>query len=145
MDDRGVSSVVGKALAAGITVVFVAATTGLLTGGPVPAYERAAGEELSERVLATAATHLERSLPATDAPVDVRASHSLPATIRNAGYELTLDGGVLRLDHPQEALDARTRLSLPPSVTVTNDTWDSGGPFLVRVTGPAGARTVSIR
>lgn len=144
MDNRAVSPVVGKVLAAGLAVVYIAALTGLLLGGIVPDYRTAAGEELGERVLATAGGTLERALPDTDAPTTVRVRADLPATIRDAGYAVELTGGVLRLDHPDDALDARTRLSLPPSLTPVNSTWESGGPFAVVVSGPASNRTVRL-
>lgn len=67
----------------------------------------------------------------------------LPGTIADEGYRLVLRGRQLRLDHPNPAVDATTRVALPGGVTVRNSTWD-GGPFVVRVRGPAGDRTIEL-
>ena len=145
MDNRAVSPVVGKLLASGLAVLYIASITGVLVGGIVPDYRTATGDELGERVLATAGGHLEDARPATDGHVDVRVSTSLPATIRDQQYHLRLANGTLLLDHPDDTLDARTRLELPPNVTATTSTWHSGDSFVVEVTGPRSNRTVAIR
>jgi FlaG/FlaF family flagellin (archaellin) len=145
MDNRAVSPVVGKLLAAGLAVLYIASITGLLVGGIVPDYRAATGEELGERVLATAASHVEQVRPATDGNVTARTGTSLPATIRDQQYSLRLVNGTLVLDHPDDSLDARTRLALPPNVTATTSTWHSGDRLVVRVTGPATNRTLTLR
>ena len=142
MDNRGLSPVVGKTLAASIAVLYVAGMTALLLNGPVPAGRTAAGGELGERVLATAAGHVESSIPDGDRRVDIRTAVSMPATIRNAGYALELQGGRLVLDHPMDALDRETRLSLPANVTVADGTWKSTEQLVVRVSGPPDNRTL---
>lgn len=144
MDNRAVSPVVGKLLVAGLTVLYVASVAGLFVGGLVPEYRTATGEELGERVLATAAGQVETAQPATDDAVDTRSRVDLPATIRGQQYDIRYSNGTLLLDHPDDGLDARTRLSLPPSVTVRNGTWHSGSQFVVRITGPAGNRTLTL-
>jgi hypothetical protein len=144
MDSRGVSPVVGKLLVAGLTVLYVTSVAGVFVGGLVPEYRTATGEELGERVLATAAGQVETAQPATDETVDSRSRTDLPATIRDAQYDIRYSNGTLVLDHPDDALDARTPLSLPPSVTVRNGTWHSGGAFVVRVTGPPSNRTLTL-
>jgi hypothetical protein len=144
MDNRAVSPAVGKILAAGLAVLYIATATGLLLGGVVPEYRTAAGAELGERVLATAGGTLERAVPDTDARVSARVRADLPATIRDASYALELRRGVLRLDHPEDALDTRTRLSLPSSVAPINSTWRSGEPFVVVVSGPPANRTLAL-
>lgn len=145
MDNRGVSPVVGKLLASGLAVLYIASIAGLFVGGIVPDYRAATGEELGERVLATAAGHVEQAQPATNGTADVRVEASLPATLRDRQYRLTLDNGTLLLDHPDDALDARTRLTLPPNVTTANSTWHSGDRLVVRVTGPPSNRTLTFR
>lgn len=144
MDNRGVSPVVGKLLASGLAVLYVTSVTGLLVGGVVPDYRTATGSELGERVLATAAGEIERSHPSTDGVVEVRTRTELPATIRDERYRLVLRNRTLVLDHPDDALDARTRLELPRNVTGTGS-WESGEPLVVRVAGPPSNRTVELR
>ncbi|WP_302082517.1 DUF7266 family protein [Salinibaculum rarum] len=144
MDSRAVSSVVGKLLVSGLTVLYITSIAGLFVGGLVPDYRAATSDELGERVLATAAGHVEQAQTETDGVADVRAETTLPATIRDQQYRIRLVNGTLLLDHPDEGLDARTRLSLPAAVTATNSTWHSDDPLVVRVTGPPSNRTVTL-
>jgi len=144
MDNRGVTPVVGKVVAAGLAVLYVAGATSLLLGGVVPDYRTATGAELSDRVLATAAGAVERSLPGTNASVDIRLETDLPATIRSSGYAITLDNGTLRLEHPDSALDTGARLDLPARIRTEKSSWRGGGPLVVRVQGAGANRTVSI-
>lgn len=145
MDNRAVSPVVGKLLAAGLAVLYIATISGLLLGGVVPEYQNAAGEELAERVVATVGGQIERAVPDTDATVDVTITSDVPATIRNERYDLRLQNGSLVLDHPAVTLDARTELSLPSKVNAPNQTWRSGGTLAISVTGAGTNRTVTLR
>lgn len=144
MDNRAVAPVVAKLLAAGIAVLYIAGTTTLLFGGVVPEYRTAAGEEVSERVLADAAGTIERGAPDTDTTVDVYVRTELPATIRNSGYTLVLDNATLILDHPNDRLDRRTNLSVPQSMATSESRWESGGELVVHVSGDATDRTVEL-
>lgn len=144
MDNRAVSPAIGKVLAAGLAVLYVASVAGLFVGGLVPEYRAATGDELGERVLATAAGHVETAQPSTDAAATVRTKADLPTTIRGERYRLVLENGTLVLDHPDDSLDARTRLSLPPNLTIQNGTWRSGGAFVVRVTGQPANRSLEL-
>jgi FlaG/FlaF family flagellin (archaellin) len=145
MDNRAVSPVVGKLLAAGLTVLYIASVSGLLVGGLVPDYRAATGDELGERVLATAADHVEQARPATDGTATTRVEVNLPATIRDEQYRLVLGNRTLRLDHPNDALDARTRLAVPRNVTVRNNTYHSGGTLVVTMSGPPSNQTLSLQ
>lgn len=145
MDNRAVSPVIGKLLASGLAVLYIASITGLLVGGIIPDYRAATSDEIGERVLATAAGHVEQAQPTTDGSADVRTEVVLPATIRDQQYQIRLANGTLILDHPDDALDARTRLDIPSTVTATNSTWQSGNRLVVRVTGPPSNRTVTLR
>lgn len=142
-DRRGVSPAVAKSLAAGIALLYVAGMTGLLLGTVVPGYETAAGDELADRTLATAAGEIEGAAPGVEGNVTTRATTDLPATIRNTGYRLVLSGRSLRLAHPADGIGATTRLSLPHNLTVRNSTIDSGAGLAVRVSGPVGNRTLT--
>lgn len=144
MDNRAVSPVVGKLLASGLAVLYIASLSGFLLGGVVPDYRAATGDELGERVLATAADHVEQARPATDGATSTRVSVDLPATIRDTQYRLELRNRTLWLDHPDDGLDARTRLALPPNVTVDSATWHSGDRLVVRVSGPPSNRTLTL-
>lgn len=144
MDNRAVSPVVGKLLAAGITVLYIASVSGLLLGGVVPDYRAATGSELGERVLATAAGDIERSFPDTASNATVRVTRELPRTIAGERYRIRIENGTLRLDHPDAAIAARTRLALPPDVTVQRRTWESGDTLAIRVSGPGTNRSLSL-
>lgn len=143
-DTRGVSAVVGKALAAGVALLYVAGMTGLLFGGVIPGYETTAGDELADRVLATAAGTVETAVPRADGTATARAAVDLPATIRDTSYRLELTGRTLALSHPDPGIGGQIRLSLPSNVTVEDATWHSGELFVVRVSGPAADRQLRI-
>lgn len=142
---RGVTPVVSKTLAIGLTVLYIAGMTTVLLGGIVPEYETRAGAEMSERVLATAAGEIERAPPTVEGNVETRTTVSLPETIASSGYRLVLSNGTDRLvlDHPEPAIETETRLSLPPDVTLQNGTV-SGGTLVVTVSGPPNDRTLTI-
>ncbi|MEF8781790.1 MAG: hypothetical protein V5A39_14105 [Haloarculaceae archaeon] len=144
MDSRAVAPVVGKLLAAGLAVLYIAGMTSLLLGGVVPEYRTQTADELSERVLADAAAHVERSVPDTRSDVDVRLRRDLPATIRDASYRLVLRNDTLILDHPDDMLDSRTSLSMPSNVTTVESSWESGDDLMVRVAGTSTNRTVEL-
>jgi hypothetical protein len=144
-DTRGVSPVVGKSLAAGIALLYVAGMTGLLLGGVIPGYETSAGDELADRVLATATGEIERSVPQSDGEATARTEVDLPATIRDTSYRLVLSGRTLALDHPADGIGATTRLALPESLAVRNGTIDSGAGLVVVVSGSDGGRTLTVR
>jgi len=142
MDTRAVVPVVGKTLAAGIALLYVGGMLTVFLSGQAPAYRTAAGEELGERVLATAADGIERTVPDAEGRVQTRRDVQLPATIRDAGYTLRLRNGTLALDHPSGTIEARTRLSLPGNVTVVDGRWESGDTLTVRVAGSPANRTL---
>jgi hypothetical protein len=142
--DRAVAPVVGKLLAAGLAVLFVAGTTAALLGGIVPAYRTEVGGELADRVLAEAAASVERAVPDTDATTSVRIRVDLPASIRGTAYTLVLRDGRLLLDHPDDRLDAQTTVGLPPGVATAESRWESGGSLVVRVSEHGANRTVRL-
>ncbi len=143
MDDRAVTPVIEKTIAVGLVVLFVAGFGGSLLAGTVPAYRASVGQEVADRVLASAASAIEGAPPATNATAQIRVERRLPPTIRGASYDLQLRNRSLELRHPDPAIGGSTRLAIPESVTVENGTVDSP-PLLVRVNGPAGNRTLSI-
>ncbi len=146
MDSRGVAPVVGKLLAAGVAVLYIAGTTSLLLGGGgvVPEYRTAAGEELSERVLAEAAAGVERAVPDSEANVDGQVRTDLPVAIRDTRYALVLHDETLVLDHPDDRLDARTNLSVPSRVDTVESSWKSGNTFVVTVSDDGTNQTVQL-
>ena len=143
-DDRAVTPVVAKSLAAGITLLYVAGMTGLLLGSVVPTYEETAGEELGDRVLATAAGGIEGTPPAVAGDATARRAIEVPSTIDGASYRLVLSGRTLALEHPADGIGGETQLSLPASVTAEESTWHGGGSLVVTVSGPADDRRLSI-
>lgn len=144
LGQRAVSPVVGKILAAGITLLFVAGMSATLYGGLVPHYQTTAGDELGERVLATAVISIEATPPAVDGTVDSERRVELPATIDSEGYRLVLSNETLTLAHPAEGIGAETRLALPENVTVEDSSYQSGTDLVIRVTGPENDRRITI-
>lgn len=143
-DGRAVSAVVAKTFAAAIAVLYVASVSGLLLGSVVPGHEAAAGEELSDRVLATAAQTVEQSTPDTNGTVNTTVAVDLPATIESHSYRIVAEDGELRLVHPTDRIETSTSLSLPPGTAVEAGVWHSGSAFRIRVSGSPTNRTVSL-
>jgi hypothetical protein len=139
IDRRATSPVVGKLLEMGLVVLFVGSLTTVLLGGVVPEYRTHAGGELGERVLASASQEVEAAVPPAAAAVDATRRVALPATIDGATYTVSTDGRVLVLDHSEPAVEARTRLVLPPRVSSVSGRWQSGTDTVVSVRdGPDG-------
>ena len=141
-DERAMSPVIEKSVAATITLLYVGSIMGLLYGGVVPGYESTTASELGERTLATAAEHVEQAPPQTGGDLEGTKTVDLPSTIQNTNYELVLSNGTLTLDHPTVELE--TTLSLGDGVTTTNSTWQSGGTLEIYVSGPADNRTIAL-
>lgn len=143
MDNRAVSPVVEKTIAIGLVVLFVSGFGGALLAGIVPDYRTGVGQEVGERTLATAARTVESAVPSANGTVTVEKTSALPGTIDDRAYRIELSGRRLRLAHPNPSIGAATRLAIPPDVTVRNGSW-TGGRFVVRLSGPAGNRSLSI-
>jgi hypothetical protein len=134
-EDRALSPVVGKALEAGIVVLFVALLTTTLYGGVVPNYRTAVGSEVGDRALVAAAERVERAVPSTATHVDRRVAVALPPTVRGAAYRVRTENESLVLDHPRPGVGGRVRLSLPAHVGNVTGTWSSGSRSWVVVRG----------
>lgn len=145
MDNRAVTPVVEKVLAAGIVMLYIAGTTTVVFGGAVPAERNAVGSELAERTVTAAAEEIERAIPPDATGARVRKRVRLPPTIRGAGYRIRVENRTLVLDHPDSAIEARARLSLPPSVVRVAGDWQSGGRPVVVVRRTAGGLVVELQ
>jgi hypothetical protein len=132
-DDRAFSTVVEKILAIGLVTLFVSLVSVTVYGGVVPDARTAAGEQLSERTLATAAERVQQAVPPNATAADIRVRVDLPPTIRGTGYEIRAENRSLVLDHPRDRLDQRARLALPDSVVRVEGRWGSGEATVVRV------------
>jgi len=142
-DERALSPVVEKTFASGLAILYISSMMGLLLGGVVPAYDSATSEEVSERTLATAATHVEDAIPDTDGDVTVSKTVELPGSIQNTGYRLTLDGETLALEHPDAAVEQETTVALGEQVeSAAGDV--SGGTVVIQVEGDADDRIVRL-
>jgi hypothetical protein len=106
---------------------------GALYGNVVPGYRTAAGAEVGERALATAAERVQQAVPPAAREVDARYRVDLPRTVRGRGYRIRTVGRALALDHPHPAVDAEAELALPPRVARVEGSWSSREPAIVRV------------
>jgi len=129
---RAVVPSVGKALEAGIVVMFVALLTTTLFGSVVPNARTAAADEVGERTLQHAAASVEQAVRPVGANVAVERRVSLPGTIRGRGYRIEADGNALVLVHANQRVGGRTPLSLPDRVRSVRGNW-TGGDAVVRV------------
>jgi hypothetical protein len=140
--DRGLAPVVGKTLEAGIALLYVAGLVVALHGGVLPDYRAAAGAEVSDRTLATAADRIEAAVPPRSRVAGATLTVDLPDTIASAVYRLRVRDGVLVLDHPDPDLSGRLRLALPDRVAVKGS-WESDDRTRLRVRGDAdGVRVI---
>lgn len=144
MDRRGVTTVVAKLLAFGIVLLYVGGVVSVIFGGAVPEYRSAVGDELGDRVLATAADRIQGSIPPDAREVSARETVDLPATVRGSAYTVSVDGRSLVLDHPAEAVGGRVRLALPERVASIDGAWESGGEQLVRVESESSGLAVTL-
>lgn len=133
VDSRGAASVVGKLLEVGLVLLFVGAVTLSLYGGVVPTYQTAAGEEVAERTLSTAAQRIQQAVPPNATEVRAETRVALPDTIRGRVYEVTVDGRSLVISHPNPEIEVTARLALPSSVVSVSGTWVSDRPTVVVV------------
>lgn len=135
--DRAQSSVVGKALEAGIVVLYISLLTMALFAGAVPAYEEVAADRVADRTVAAAAQRIHQAVPPPARSVEATRAVDLPATIGGTAYRIRVEGRTLVLDHPDVA--ARARLALPTTVDRVGGEWASGESSTVEVTdGPDG-------
>lgn len=145
MDNRAVSPVVEKTLATTIVVLYIGAMTTLFVGGIVPDYRGATGQEIAERTHATVLAEIETTIPETEARTTAQTRLEVPATIRATGYDLVLDGGELRLEHPADSIGVRSRVWTPDDVTIADSRVDSGADLLIVLEGAGGDRTLTLR
>ncbi|UPV72905.1 hypothetical protein M0R89_10125 [Halorussus limi] len=144
-DARAASPVVGKALEAGIVVLYVGLLSATLYGGVVPEYRTAAGAEVGERVLAQSAERVQQAVPTDARAVRVRAAVSLPRTVRGRAYAVRAENRTLVLDHPADRVGGRVALALPETVASVSGNWSSRDPaFVVVRSGDAGGLAVRL-
>lgn len=129
MNERAVTPVVGKLLAAGLVIVFVGVVLAGLQTGAVPGFRAAAADELGDRSLAASADAIEDTARADAAGV-VELRPELPARIAGERYALRGAGDELVLEHPSPAVGGRVPLALPANATVTGE-WPSDEPHAV--------------
>ena len=120
---RAVVPSVGKALEAGIVVMFIALLTTTLFGSVVPNARTAAADEVGERTLQHAAASVERAVPPAGANAVVEHHVSLPDTIRGRDYRIAADGDALVLVHANERVGGRTPLTRPDRVQLVRGNW----------------------
>lgn len=133
MADRGMAPVVGKALEAGLVVLYVGLLTSALFGHAVPEYRTSAGDAVAERALSAATQRVEAAVPPDATRVDARFDVPLPDTIRGTTYTVRADGRSLVLDHPHPSVGGRQRLALPESVARVTGEWHSARQTTVSV------------
>lgn len=147
-DDRGSSPVVGKALEAGIVVLYIALLLTVLYGGVVPEYRTAAGQEVGDRVLAEASQEIQGSIPA-DTTATAQTTVALPDQIHGSNYQIRADErdetAVLVLVHPDSGINGELPVVLPPDVIEFDGEWESTADAIVTVTQTDAGRIVELR
>lgn len=123
--DRGLTPVVGKTLAVGIVVLYIGLLTAVFYGGVIPEYRTATGDEIGDRVLATASQRVQQAVPPPVWHVDARSHVELPPTIRGQTYSIRATNRSLVLEHPHPSIGGRTPLALPNTVSRVEGEWQS--------------------
>jgi hypothetical protein len=142
--DRAVAPVVGKALEAGLVVLFVGLLTSALYGHAVPEYRSTAGDAVADRALSEASHRVQQAVPPNATRVDATLRVGLPDTVRGRTYEVRAENRSLVLDHPHPAVSGRQRLALPDSVGTVRGSWHSAEPAVVHVTSANGSLVVEL-
>lgn len=145
MADRAVAPVVGKALEAGLVVLYVGLVSAALYGHAVPAYRTAAGDAVAQRTLSAASERVQQAVPPNATSAQARFRVDLPRTIRGRAYTIRAANGTLVLDHPNPAVGGRQTLALPDSVGVVRGEWHSYRPALLVVSRSNGTLVVELR
>lgn len=125
LDDRGVTPVVSKVLEVGLVMLFVGAVTTSLYGGIVPDARTAAGQEVADRVLASASQQVQAAVPPNRTNVRSVERVDLPETIRGRTYRVVVRNRTLVLEHPHPGVSAEARLALPDTVVEVSGSWSS--------------------
>lgn len=134
MDNRGLTPVVSETLVIGLVLVYIGMVTAVLYGGVLPEYRTASGEELGDRVLATATERVQQGVtPAYRLNARIRVE--LPETINNNMYSIRATNRTLVLDHPHPRIGGQARLALAASVWDIEGHWRSHTPLVIRVVG----------
>lgn len=133
--DRGLTPVVGKTLAIGIVVLYIGMMTTVLYGGVIPGYRTATGDEIGDRVLATAAERIQQSVPPQTWHVNALFRVELPSTIRGRSYSIRVSSSnrSLVLEHPNPSIGGRVPLALPRTVSRIEGEWHSHESLVIRV------------
>lgn len=117
---------VGKVLEAAIVVLFIGTMTTALYGGVVPDYRATAGDEIADRTLVAAAGEIEGAVPPNSRTVRAETHVDLPSSIRSANFRIVAEGGTITLEHPDDNIGGKYRLTLPTYVDHVEGTWRSG-------------------
>lgn len=125
---------------AGIVFVYLLAIGTVLYGAAIPAYQTAASERLADRVLSDsvrAINDVTIETPPTDTvQVDEQTSQrvGLPDTIDGRPYRVYVDGAMLRLDHPNPAIERAVPLPVPRTVDRVEGGWTSTEAAAIEIT-----------
>lgn len=133
MDNRGLTPVVGKTLAIGIVVLYIGLLTAVFYGGVIPEYRAMAGNEIGDRVLATATERVQQAVPPPVWRVDARFRVELPPTIHGQTYSIRASNRSLILEHPHPDIGGRAPLALPNTVSRVEGEWQSHTSLIIHV------------
>lgn len=136
--NRGLTPVVGKTLAIGIVVIYIGLLTAVFYGGVIPEYRTATGEEIGDRVLATASERVQQAVPSSVWYIDARFRVELPPTIRGQTYSIRASNRSLVLEHPHPSIGGRVPLALPNTVSHIEGEWQSHESLVIRVSTDSG-------
>ncbi len=132
MNNRGLTSVIGEALAIIILLGVLGILSALLYGDIVPNAESTATIEESDRIL----DRIERrvgDIPHSMGQVRAEFVLSIPETIQGDRYRIYGANRSVALSHPSLAVDRQRQL--PHFITSSTGSWHGDGPLVIHIAG----------
>lgn len=131
--DRATSPVVGKALEAGLVMLYIGMLTASLYGGVVPEYRTTAGIEVSERVLTETSYTIQQAVPPDATAAHAEVHVDIPGQIQGSVYQISIENQTLVLNHSNPEIAGELPLALPDSVSIAGGEWESHQRTVVEV------------
>ncbi len=130
----------------GIVVTYLLAIGTMLYGAAIPAYQDAASESLAEQVLSDSIRAINDATADGPPQGTTRESEqtfrqvALPETIDGQPYRVYVDNAMLRLEHPDPAVDSAVPLPVAGTVDRIEGSWTSTEVATLEVTATGNNR-----
>jgi len=115
----------------GIVVTYLLAIGAVLYGAAIPTYQDAASESLADQVLSDSVRAVNDATADASSQGTTRESEhtlrrvELPETIDGQPYRVYVDGAMLRIEHPDPAIESAVPLPVAGTVDRIEGSWTS--------------------